>query len=488
MKVALYARYSSDLQDKRSIDDQLASLRGVLGTRGWNEVAAFGDAGVSGAAIANRPGVLALLAAAEAGTFDIVFVEALDRLSRDQEGTAHIFKRLSYAGVLLETLSEGQISELHVGLAGTMNQLFLRELGNKTRRGLVARVKAGRSAGGRCFGYAVRSVGGLEINPEEAEVVRRIYRAYAEGVAPKAIVHALNREGIAAPRGGEWSPSALYGSRRALDGILCQELYHGVRVYNRRRGRKHPLNGKRSFVLNPPGEWLREPVPELRIVDEDLWQAVGRRRRALSGTPAAHCRRPKRLLSGLLRCSLCGTRMTLQGGRYACTANRDRGTCGNGKVISARRLEERVVHELDDGSLVADALGAAIAALHSPSQPDPVRSAGVTHRHPHYDVLRRRIERCKTMYVNGFIELDELTQRLTELQRQLTEARTERRPNVAALSGAEARRFILDNLHRVLDVSDGDPIRTELRRLIERVDFYPAEGLGRYTLVVVRPG
>ncbi len=66
----------------------------------------------------------------------MVFAEALDRLSRDQEGVAGIFKRLSFAGVKIATLSEGEINPLHVGLKGTMNALFLKDLADKTRRGL----------------------------------------------------------------------------------------------------------------------------------------------------------------------------------------------------------------------------------------------------------------------------------------------------------------------------------------------------------------
>jgi glucuronate isomerase len=62
-------------------------------------------------------------------------------------------KRLQFHGVALETLSERWITQLHVGLNRTMNALFLTELGENTRRGLVARVKAGSSGGCRCFGY-----------------------------------------------------------------------------------------------------------------------------------------------------------------------------------------------------------------------------------------------------------------------------------------------------------------------------------------------
>lgn len=71
------------------------------------------------------------------------------RARRDQEGIAHIFKRLQYAGVILETLSEGRVTELHVGLKGTMNQMFLTELGNKTRRvsSLASRTALAAAAG-----------------------------------------------------------------------------------------------------------------------------------------------------------------------------------------------------------------------------------------------------------------------------------------------------------------------------------------------------
>ena len=76
-------------------------------------------------------------------------------VSRDQEDTAAIFKRLGFAGVKIVTLSEGEISELHVGLKGTMNALYLKDLADKTRRGLRGRIEAGKSGGGNAYGYQV---------------------------------------------------------------------------------------------------------------------------------------------------------------------------------------------------------------------------------------------------------------------------------------------------------------------------------------------
>ena len=110
------------------------------------------------------------------------------------------------------TLAEGEISELHVGLKGTMNALFLKDLADKTRRGLRGRVEEGKSGGGLCFGYdVVRQLdhrgeplrGGRSINPGEASIVERIFRDHAAGKSAKRIAHELNGDGVPGPMGRE---------------------------------------------------------------------------------------------------------------------------------------------------------------------------------------------------------------------------------------------------------------------------------------------
>ena len=102
---------------------------------------------ISGAS-AIRPGYQRLLEAVLAGGIDVVLAEALDRLSRDQEDIAALHKRLRFLGVQLVTVGEGEIGDLHIGLKGAMNALYLKDLADKTRRGLEGRVRAGRSGGG----------------------------------------------------------------------------------------------------------------------------------------------------------------------------------------------------------------------------------------------------------------------------------------------------------------------------------------------------
>ena len=197
----------------------------------------------------------------QAGQFDCVVAEALDRLSRDQEDIAAIYKRLRHADIRLFTLAEGEISELHVGLKGTMNALFLSDLAQKTRRGQRGRVEAGKIPGGNSYGYRIvrrllddgsLAAGEREIDPEQAAIVRRIFEEYARGVSPRQIAARLNSERVcSSPRGGQWNASTINGNRQRRNGILNNELYVGRITYNRQRFVKDPDTAKRVARLNP---------------------------------------------------------------------------------------------------------------------------------------------------------------------------------------------------------------------------------------------
>lgn len=136
MRAALYARFSSDLQRQTSIEDQFVACRAFAARQGIEIVDVYKDAAISGASTANRPGFLSMVRAGKRGEFNVVICEALDRLSRSQADIATIFEDLRFHGVAIRTISEGAVDELHIGLKGTMNALYLQETRKKTRRGM----------------------------------------------------------------------------------------------------------------------------------------------------------------------------------------------------------------------------------------------------------------------------------------------------------------------------------------------------------------
>ena len=152
MRIAVYLRFSSERQSTSSLEDQLRLCRALAQRNGWTVVAVYQDAAMSGA-LRDRKGYLGLVADALSGRFDLVVAESLDRLNRDLEETARLYKRLKFVGVGIHTVSEGPISEVHVSISGLMGEMYLKSLAEKTRRGLEGRVLAGKSGGGRSFGY-----------------------------------------------------------------------------------------------------------------------------------------------------------------------------------------------------------------------------------------------------------------------------------------------------------------------------------------------
>ncbi|WP_338045769.1 recombinase family protein [Parasedimentitalea marina] len=352
-KVAIYARYSSDLQSQASIEDQIRLCEERAQANGHTVVQCYTDHATSGASLM-RPGIQMLMQDAAAGDFSIVMSEALDRISRDQEDIAAVLKRLSFAGIQICTLSEGEISQLHIGLKGTMNALFLKDLANKTRRGLRGRVEKGRSGGRKCYGYD--SVQGEErgkriINIPDAAVVKRIFEEYAAGKSPKAIAFQLNKEGVSGPTGKGWGQSTINGSRQRGTGFLNNELYVGRLVWNRLRYVKDPETGKRVSRLNPEDQWIIKDVPELRIIEEQLWEKVKERQSSLNkpGKPFWAKQRPKNLFSGLVKCGACGGGYSMISQTHmGCSSARNKGTCSNRLGIQREKLEVDILTALED--------------------------------------------------------------------------------------------------------------------------------------------
>ena len=401
-RAAIYARYSTDAQSEASIDDQVRVCRARAQREGWDVVDVYADYAISGATSA-RPRFQQLLADVRAGRVEVVLAEVLDRLSRDQEHIARVYKEMQFAGVRIVTVADGDITELHIGLKGTMSALFLKDLAQKTHRGVEGRVRAGASGGGLCFGYQVRRglrpdgtpiTGELEIVPDEAATVRRVFEAYADGQSPRAIARQLNAEQVPGPRGGKWTASLLLGGAGRETGMLRNRLYVGERVWNRQHFVKDPGTGKRIARQNPREAWVITQVPELAILEAEVWAATQRRlevgRRAVSdptganrGGQLAAARRPRWPLAGLVRCGLCQGPMSVvgSGGRLGCSNHVERGTCGNRRTVARDVLMSRVLVGLKERllapALVEDFARAYVAEVNAANRERGSRQAGL---------------------------------------------------------------------------------------------------------------
>ena len=386
-RVAIYARYSSDMQNPKSVDDQFSECRKHAERHGYEVVKEYADAGMSGS-LRDRPGFQSLLAAVQAQSFDIVLFEHVDRLGRDLERASNFYKAATFANTELHQLGKGKLGLLDIGIMTTIAQMFLEDLALKTRRGQRGNFERGLSAGGKSYGYAphigkdgIVEKGHLVIDDTEAAIVRRIFTEYAAGMSPLKIAAQLNADGIPSPAvntkratSGHWKQNTINGNTARGTGILNNELYIGRRVWNRLRYSKHPETGKRVSRLNAVEDWEAQEVPDLRIIDQNLWDAAkaiqARQRKVRSTTPATDkkglsvgqsFRRRKYLLSGLMSCGQCGGNLTIAGSgaarRYYCANAKEKGVsvCTGMKGLKETDAATSILSGLKTGLMQDDA-------------------------------------------------------------------------------------------------------------------------------------
>ena len=518
MRAAIYARYSTDKQDPTSIEDQVRVCTRLIEQRSYALVAVHSDAAMSGATAA-RPGLRQLLAAAQASELDVLVVESLDRLSRDHADLAWLFRELTFHGIKLVTVADGDADLMHVGLQGLMNALSLRTVALQTHRDLESAVLKGRFAGGRCYGYrTVRAFnaaghpikGEREIDPAEAEIVVRIFQEYAEGKSGKAIAAGLNRDGIAGPRGGIWRQNTINGNRARGTGILNNELYVGTYVWNRLeyKTKAVSLGGRpaaprkstskpRVSRLRTPDQIVRVRLPDLRILPQDLWDAVKARQKALDARLEAQqavsggrnrragigaTRRSLTVLAGVLSCGTCGGRMTPSGGRYLrCSTAAETGgsICDHTRNYRRDRIETEVVAALSDDLMRPDALEHFIDVYNR-------EVAGATARHAverqALDAELARVDReigNLLAAIAGGLNNPSVKARLDELEAERAVFAAESgKPAPAAISlhpgAASLWRTKIRALRAAVDDGDGAELEREtLRGLIERATLVP---------------
>src|SRR5262245_3865763 len=107
MRAAIYARYSTELQSDKSIEDQVALCHRFAKQNGHEVVEVYSDAAKSGATMVNRDGIQRLMHDARAKRFDVVISESVDRLGRNTEDVAGMYNRLKFMGLQVLTVSGG---------------------------------------------------------------------------------------------------------------------------------------------------------------------------------------------------------------------------------------------------------------------------------------------------------------------------------------------------------------------------------------------
>lgn len=316
MRAIVYSRVSTDAQERdgTSLDTQERACLDFARQQGWRVVEPIRDT-PSGYTL-DRPGMERLRRLIREGAADVVLSYAVDRLARNQTKLAVLLDEAEEAGIILECVTEkvedSPLGKLVMSLRAFAAEVEREKIVERTTRGKLERAKSGRipqGFGKGCFGYTYNpTTGQREIDPFQAEVVRRIFTRFTELRSFDRVCGELIRDGITTYVGGIWHP---IGVRRVLE----NESYTGRLTFRRSRwikvrGKDGRLHRKR--VERPAEEHVEIPGASPRIIDDALWDRV----QQIMNDPERVARRPKvrheYSLRGRVKCSLCGSAMVGQ--------------------------------------------------------------------------------------------------------------------------------------------------------------------------------
>jgi DNA invertase Pin-like site-specific DNA recombinase len=389
MKAAIYTRRSTEEHQNMSLEIQRAEAEAFIRSQGWSlaEGHLYVDDAISRAEFKKRPGLIALLNAANRHEFDVVVCRDETRLGGDQNRTALVIQDLLDSGVRLfyhftkeEVNVDSAVSKFIMSARLFAAELEREKTAQRTREHLEFKAKLGANVGGRCYGYDNVEVleGGQRIrveyrvNESQAAIIREIFSRYAKGEGIKTIAKDLNRRGVRSPcagkRGtGSWAQGAMYP-------MLRRDRYRGVLIWGK-EGSAYK-GGTQVRVFHEQPDWVTVEKPELRIISEELWQAVQDRigkNEKLCGQKGPKGPKPRYLLSGLARCSVCGGPIHATNGKqgkktikvYACNYHRNRGetVCTNSFRRPVEGIDDAVIEWVEQNLFREQVILEAIAEV-----------------------------------------------------------------------------------------------------------------------------
>ncbi len=498
------ARYSSDLQNPRSADDQIREGMAYAERNGWIIAGTDKDEAKTGRTTVGRTGFFNAMAAAEAGLCDIILVEDISRFARDAADALMAARKLKENNVSICTIGGGVLDGMMLGIRAQMAQEQSEETGRRVKRGHRSAAMRGRAMGSLAYGYLPHETEnghGLNRVVDEAKrpVVVRIFKDLAAGVSSLAIARALNAEGVPAPDGGKWRPKTITGDPNRLNGIVRNPIYAGKLVYGKSKSTYVSSEGVREVSTGLQVDQIITDAPELRMIDDELWMEVqeimderGRKLLNEKGEPVPNrVRGPKHPLSGLIKCGCCGSTYAVAGDRLACDGRR-LGICENSRRVGRQEVQAAVFEGIKQRLLLPDLMNQYVDEYRREFEE---ASAQQVDRTATMDARRREVDRQIENLLSlarmgssdtpGAALLHADLEKLAAEKKRLEREARQRRP-IAPLTmdtdGVIQRLgAMIDDLGEALEGPERDAARAKsiLRSFITRVVVTPHETVGK---------
>lgn len=403
---AAYVRVSTDDQMELSPDTQMEKIREYAAKNGLLLLSEyiFHDDGISGRAAEKRPGFQQMIATAKdpSHPFDVIIVWKFSRFARNQEESIFYKSILrSKCKVDVVSVSEpliaGPFGSLIERIIEWMDEFYSVRLAEEVKRSMTVNAKKGSLQATPSFGYCAENRQ-LVIIPEEAEIVREIFRRFIAGDAMFRIAKDLSARGVRTHRGNPFE-------NRTVDYILNNPVYLGKLRWTPTGRTRRNFKNEDSIIADA----LHEP-----IIDAETWDAAQARCAELKksykryGKPSSE---RKHWLCGVVRCSACGATLIWSNPHFMKCNNYARGRCTTPQHIAVEALEESFLAQLQHDLTFAESVACVVQAAkpaHSDQRLQQQRARIVS-----------RIDRLRESYLDGVETLETYKAARQQMQAQL---------------------------------------------------------------------
>lgn len=419
---AAYIRVSTDDQMEISPESQLTKIKEYAEKNHLilSPKYIFHDDGISGRAADKRPGFQQMIAAAkdQSHPFDVVIVWKFSRFARNQEESIFYKSILrSKCKVDVVSVSEpliaGPFGSLIERIIEWMDEFYSIRLSEEVKRSMTVNAKNGNLQSTPAFGYRAENHM-LVIVPEEAEIVKEIFRRFIAGEAMYALAKSVNERGVRTHRGSPFE-------NRTVDYILNNPVYIGkLRWTPTGKTRRNFKNGN-SIIADAQHE---------SIIDLETWNAAQARICELKKTYKRYGKpstERKHWLCGIIRCSSCGNTLTFAGpNSLQCNAYL-KGSCKDSHRIVIPLMEEAFLQQLQHDLTFAEFIECKIHFVSDAKDAHDLIQKRAR--------LVSRMERLRDAYLDGIEPLESYKASRAKLQYQLDEmdadlAKKERPENI----------------------------------------------------------
>lgn len=487
LNVAYYARVSTEkVEQQASIKHQEEHFEELIHSNNrWKFAGSYIDDGISGMHADKREEFQRMLRDAKLGKIDMIITKEISRFARNTLDSIQYTRELLSYGVCVWFQNDGintidDDSEFRLTIMAGVAQDEIRKLSSRVKFGHAQSIKNGVVLGHRMYGYS-NNQGKLELIPEEADMVRMVFRDYASGMSTPRIEKKLWNMGYRSFKGGKISRDVIKNIIRnpKYKGYYCGGKVKVVDMFTK----------KQEFL--PQSEWIMfkddgSRVPQ--IIDETTWEKANAylRERGEAIKSRRTSFKNENIFTGKLFCANDGAPYWMkqhyirgkEDVRWVCSYKIKNGAASCDSFGLAESELKEVIADLINKSSenIDNILKEYFEILKSTIKNIPDNKSEISRLEKQIDTLKQKREKILEYNLDGKISDDEFVSRNKEYMKQIkqTESHIQELQNVKVKKPEEAQlKAIKEQLEKFKGVTPKDINRQIVNELFEKITVEP---------------